>query len=106
MLPMKEARSLVKPVDQKYSTTDNSIFDIQKIESTDRSKALMVDFDPISKAIFMEILLDEQSLLFTLNAPQAVHLGRWLIEAGDIVNFIQQAGIQFQVSEEDSADES
>lgn len=95
MLQLKEQKNLVKPSDVSYEAKDD-IFSIKRIQSSDGTETFDVDFDPVYKIITLEFKIAfADSILITLNAVQSVELGRWLTEAGNIVNFIDKAGIQF-----------
>jgi hypothetical protein len=103
MLQLKEQKNLVKPSNISYDA-ENSVFSIKRVVSSDGTEAFEVDFDPVNKIISLEFRISyEDSLLMTLDAQQAVEIGRWLTEAGYIVNFIDKAGIQF--TELESEDE-
>jgi hypothetical protein len=102
MLQLKEQKNLVKPSNVSYDA-ENAVFSVKKITSTDGTESFEVDFDPVNKIISLEFAIsNEDSILITLNAIQAVEIGRWLTEAGDIVNFIDKAGIQFTELEEEN----
>lgn len=101
MLQIKDQKNLVKPQDRTYEVNP---FDIQRIASVDASKIFEINFDPVNKLIFLEFTMEEETLLLTLSAKQAVDVGRWLMEAGHVVNFITSTGIQFEDAEVEEED--
>jgi len=95
VLNVKESKTLVKPLQLPES------FDVQIVQSVDGQRAFQVEIDPVQHLVFLSITLNEQTMLITLPAEQAVSVGQWMLEAGYIANFIKKTGLDFSdISEE------
>lgn len=97
MLPLKDAKPLVRQVEQVYANP----FNIHFLQSSDQTKLFQVELDPVNRLTYLTLSLEDQNIVLTLSAEQAVGVGQWLLEAGHVVNFIEKTGMQFAEGEED-----
>ncbi len=97
MLPLKESKQLIRQVDKVYTNP----FDINFLQSGDQTKLFQVELDPVNRLTYLTISVEEQNIVLTLSAEQAVGVGQWLLEAGHVVNFIEKTGMQFDEGDED-----
>lgn len=97
MLKLKESKSLVQPISQTY----NNPFDINFLQNKEQTKMFQVELDPVNHLAYLTISIEDQNLIITLSAEQAVGVGQWLLEAGHVINFIEKTQIQFEEGEDD-----
>lgn len=97
MLKLKEQKSLVRPVPQTY----NNPFDINFLQNNEQTKMFQVEIDPVNHLTYLTISIEDQNLIITLSAEQAVGVGQWLLEAGYVINFVEKTQIEFDEEEVD-----